>query len=516
MHTITGTGVVGMVKDLSAHELPDNAWTDVRNIRFLDGLAYQFMGYREVYATPPQTPQYVMPCLVSGALYWLYATAAKTYCVSFPAGSAVHTDITHLTPRSGVANQWTGTLLSGVPILNAGDMASYPMAWSLNIANKFVDLANWPANTYCKSLRAFKNYLVALNVTKSGTNYPYMVKWSHPASPGALPSSWDIADATKEAGEADIAEGGDVVVDGGQLRDSFIIYKQNSTWRMDFVGGAYVFRFVKVLGVNGAMNRNSWVEYDGLHYVLSNADVMVHDGQSGESIIDKGTRRWLFQSIDRDNTNLCFMFKNTFFNEVCIAFPSVGSIFCDKALVYNIKDKTTSLRDLPNVYHAVSGGIDSRQFNAWNIDTENWLSDVSTWTGTDFVSDTQVTVAASSNGKLYGLDISAAFDGALPSSVYLERSGLSFGSPDKRKLVKGVRARITGNVGTVVTVKVGTQTDPFGDITWQSAVDHTIGSTLACDCLVDGRYLAIRFETANAYQWRLDSFDLDIATTGGW
>ena len=54
----------------------------------------------------------------------------------------------------------------------------------------------------------------------------------------------------------DLAEGYDPIVDGLSLRDTFIIYKQASVWRMDYVGGTYVMRFSKVLGTSGAMNRN--------------------------------------------------------------------------------------------------------------------------------------------------------------------------------------------------------------------------------------------------------------------
>lgn len=170
-------GSIGVVKDLSQHELPQNAWTDAKNIRFLDGYAYQFYGHDEVYNSPSYVPQFVQACNVSGNRYWIYTTAAKTFAVTISAGASVHTDITHATPRSGVVNQWTGTMLSGIPVLNAGDVSSVPMSWDLNLANKFVNLANWPASTYCKSIRAYRNYLIALNITKSSTSYPYMVKW---------------------------------------------------------------------------------------------------------------------------------------------------------------------------------------------------------------------------------------------------------------------------------------------------------------------------------------------------
>lgn len=512
---IQQTGAIGVNRDLSAHELPNNAWTDARNARFLDGLAYQFYGHGEVYASPAYAPQHLLPCTVAGARYWIYATAGKVFAVTISGGVAVHTDITHLTPRTGVVNQWTSTLLSGIPILNSGDTTHVPMSWNLNLGNKFVDLANWPANTYCKSLRAFRNYLVALNVTKAGTNYPFMVKWSHPADPGSVPSSWDHTDATKDAGETDLAEGTDPIVDGLQLRDAFMIYKEGSCWRMDYTGGAYVFRFSKVLGTSGALNRNCIVEVDGFHVVLTGSDVVVHDGQSVVSVLDKQTRRYLFQNIDVDGAGRCFVFKNPFFNEVFICYPSIGNTSCDMAMVWNYVDKTVSFREIPNLHHAGFGPVDNGLQGLWSQDSAPWDSDLSLWGGPDFVPGTARTIMASANTKLYLLDASSSFDGVIPSA-YLERRGMSFGAPERVKLVRGIRPRIVGSTGQTVNVRIGASDDPFADPTWGPLMQHTIGQTVANDCLVSGRYIAVRFETGSAYQWRLDSYDLDIELQGMW
>lgn len=508
-------GVSGLNRDLSEHELPISAWTDVQNIRFLDGYAWQFLGHGEVYNTPSYEPQYVMPCYVAGSRYWIYATPTKTFAVTNSGSGAVHTDITHATPRTGVANQWTGTLLSGIPILNPGDTTSLPMAWDMNLTHKFVDLTNWPASTYCKSMRSFKNFLIALNVTKSSTNYPYMVKWSHPADPGALPSSWDQTDATKLAGETDIAEGYDPIVDGMQLRNSFMIYKENSVWRMDFVGGNYIFQFTKVLGKSGALNRNCIVDIDGFHVVLTSNDIIIHDGNTATSVLDKITRRWLFQNMDVNNYTKAFVFTNPFFNEVYICFPSIGATSCDKAIIYNYKDQTVSAREMPNLNHAASGPVDSGMAGNWNQDSDPWSSDLTVWDGPDYVPSAARCIMGSANTKLYMLDASSSFDGVAPVA-YLERKGLSLGKPETMKLVRGIRPRITGSTGETVLITIGGQDDPWGSITWGSQMTHTIGSTVADDCFVSGRYIVVRFDSGTAYRWRLDSFDLDVEEMGMW
>jgi hypothetical protein len=515
IHRIGNVGQLGVNKDLSQHELPDNAWSDAQNVRFLDGYAYQFLGYGEAYPTPSEAPQYLLPVIVGGIKSWVYPTAAKTFVASISGGAVVHTNITHVTPRTGVVNAWTGTLLSGIPILNAGDSTSKPMAWDLNTVNKFVDLTNWPANTYCKAIRAYKNFLFALNITKTTTNYGYMVKWSHPADPGSLPPSWDHTDSTRLAGEVDIAEGGDVVVDGLQLRDSFVVYKENSTWRFDFTGGQSVFRMSKVIGTDGIMNRNCAVEFNGFHLVLTGSDVMLHDGQSASSVLDKTTRRWLFQNIDESARNLCFVAKHPFFNEILICYPAIGSTVCDKAMVYNYVDKTVSFRDMPNVNHVSSGAIDTTLASSWASDSDPWLSDLTAWNGPGFVPAISSCVAASADIKLYALDTTAYLNGVAPVA-YLERRGLSFGSPETIKLVRGVRPRIFGDTDNTVLIRIGSQDDPWEEPTWGEQLTHTIGSTIANDCLVTGRYIAIRIDSGTAVIWRLDSLDLDIQPAGAW
>ena len=45
---------------------------------------------------------------------------------------------------------------------------------------------------------------------------------------------------------------------------------------------------------------------------------------------------------------------------------------------------------------------------------------------------------------------------------------------------------------------------------------HTIGETVRNNCMVAGRYISVRFESGTAYNWRLDSYDLEVDTIGEW
>ena len=71
-----------------------------------------------------------------------------------------------------------------------------------------------------------------------------------------------------------------------------------------------------------------------------------------------------------------------------------------------------------------------------------------------------------------------------------------------------------GNPGETIIVKIGFSDDPYVDPTYTTAT-WTIGVSLQIDVFVSGRYMAIRFETGTAYQWRLDSYDwLDVIRQG--
>lgn len=507
-------GEIGVIKDITGHELPLNAWTDCSDITFLDGHAAQSDGYGEIFASPSFTPQYVFPIQITGISYWIYLSAAKAYIVTTAGGVTTYTDLTHATPLTGLINEWTSTLLSGIPVINAGNDSDYPAAWDLNLANNFVDLSNWQANTYCKSMRSFKNILIALNLTISGTNYPYMVKWSHPADPGSLPSSWDETDATKDAGQFDLAEGYDYVVDGLQLRDSFVVYKQYSTWAMYYTGGNEIFTVRKIFG-HGILNRNCVVEHDGQHIVITPADVIIHDGNTSQTILDKHTRRYLFDDIEPDYRSRVFLFKNPALNQIFVCYPKLGSSNCDKALVWNYVDNTSSFRTLPEINHGNYGPVNESVLGElWSQDSNPWSSDLTSWsTGVSTAANNSV-VMASNQTKLFLLDSTSTYDGAAAAS-YLERRGLSFDAPQNIKYLRRIRPRIKGTDGQTVIVKAGQCDDPYNDPTYESQT-FTIGTSITCDFLVCGRYIAVRFESGTAASFQLNSYDVEVEEAGKW
>lgn len=525
-HRIPNAGSAGVIKDLSVHELPAGVWSDCQNIRFYDGTVHQSAGHAAIYGTTAVAPLHILPVvLLTGDRAWIYLGEDKAYAVKYD-GAGVSGDHTNITRQvtgvdadySGTYNGWTSCVLGGVPVFNAGNNTDVPQYWDLDLTHKAADLPNWPVGTYCESLRTYKSFLIALNIVKGSDRYPHMVKWSSPAVPGALPTTWDETDATNDAGELDLAEGYDPIVDGLQLRDSFMIYKEASVWRMDYVGGQSIFRVSKVLGTSGALNRNCIVEVNGSHFVLTSDDVILHDGSASISILDKVTRRFLFGEISATQINKVFAFKVPYSTEVFICYPEGNSIYCNRAMVWNYNDQTVGFRDMPNVNHADIGtlGIAS---DAWGTDTSTWESDTTTWSssGTD-ISDRSKALLASNDTQLYQMDASYDFDGVIPESL-LVRQGLVLSPDENRVIVSSIRPRIKGSAGDIVTISVGFHdTDPYAPPIYPASgvMTHVIGTTVKDCCLVTGRYISIKFETDDTLQWSLDSLDIEYQEVGRW
>jgi hypothetical protein len=519
---VNNPGQFGIVQEIPAHELPMNAWSDGRNMRFANNIVEKIDGHQAAYDPPSIVPYWLMPAPAGSDYYWLYAGLTKVYAVT----GASHTDITRAAGGDYTAtadNVWTGGVLNGVGIVNDG--SDDPQSWNpISGAQKLVLLPNWPANTKCQALRPFKNFLVALDVVKSGTRYPQMVKWSDAADPGLVPGTWDITDATKRAGEYSLAETGDYAIDCATLRDMNVIYKQNTTWGMQFVGGIPVFRFFKLFGEIGILARNCVVEYtNGQHAVFGNNDIYRHDGQTLTSLLTSRLRSYVFSRIDGTNYGRSFVVANPAKREVLFCYPLSGDSACTEAVVWNYEFNTLQIRDLPSVSSAALGIV------LTNVDTATWDTDIGTW-DTDTTLWSSLTFNPANRGilmsipgatKLYKLDTTRQFAGA-NMTAYLERTGIVIPNKDvnvppditTRKLFRRVWPRITGTPGAIVKVAVGSQAYPAASPVYAAEKDYVIGTTKYLDFLVNGPLLALKYRSDSDIDWQLHGYTMDIQTLG--
>lgn len=513
---VNNVGQIGVVIDKQPHELPTNAWSFAQNVRFKDGFAEKFNGHAMVFGNPTVAPYWMKPVETPTSLQWLYAGLLKVY--TWDGGA--HTDITRTAGNYGATADlgWTGDVLGGVPVINNG--VDDPQMWlPASAGTKLLLLSNWPASTKCRALRAFKQYLVALDVTTGAGRFPQMVKWSHPAVAGTVPVSWDPTDTTKDAGEYNLMETTDFVLDCLPLRDVNIIYKENTTYLMQYIGGLNIFRFARIMGTGGALSRRCAVEYTaGKHAVFGDGDLFQHDGLNTQSLVASRLRRRIYNSIDSTNYQRAFVVHDQPNKEVWFCFPETGNTECNLACVWGYEDNTWGFRDLPQIAHIELGIINpGGTSDQWNLAVGTWDSDSQVWDQRQYnPAQRSILMGQPSGPALFQADTTNQFN-SVDTSVVLERQGLALpltpeGPPDMNYVKQVVRVfpRITGTVGGVVQVYVGASMIPGVAPTYLPPVPFIIGTTNHIDALVSGRLLAIKFSSSTTLDWKLSGYEFDV------
>lgn len=407
-----------------------------------------------------------------------------------------------------IDDRWTGGVLGGVLVMNNGVDA--PQYWGGG-AQKLQTLPGWNAAWTAQVIIPFKNYLVALDVTKSGTRNRNLVKWSVAAVPGAIPDSWDETDLNREAGELDIAETPDFLVDALPMGDSLFIYKERSMYVLRSIPSQLIFQVQRLPGDSGMLARGCGAVTPVGHVVLTPGDVVLNTGQGVTSIANGQVRRYIFNNIDSTNYKRAFVTTNPQRNEVLVCFPLTGSSTCNKAAVWNWVDKTWGFRDIGDTTYGAVGQVDEITQGTWASDSESWDLDVTTW-GESAYAPNEARLLLSQLTQIAAFDASGSDDGVNPVVGTLERTGMYFDDAQAYKLMRGVWPRIDAPTGSVVTFTPGAAAVPHGVPTWGAPVSFVVGQDPKADFFAQGRYNALRISCAAP--WRIRAMDVDVVKTG--
>ncbi len=400
-----------------------------------------------------------------------------------------------------------------------------PQQWVPGLGNNCADLSNWPASTECRTMRSFLQYLIALDVTKSATRNAQMVKWSHGAAAGAVPSSWDETDPATSAGEITLAETQGEIITVALLNNSTLIYKEDSVISMRFVGGQSVFAFDTVFSQFGALSRNSVAILENSHLVVTQGDVILHNGATFASVINKKNKALLFNNMDSGLLHKTTLQVRIDRNEVWICYADTDNQgYINKALVWNYEDDVWGFRDMQEFSHVASGFIDTSTISLIIDDQsartyDTFLETYDAQAATPVFDDLAVSDAV--NSKIFKLNSSQQFDGT-NIACRLERTGLTIIGRDRqgnwktdtnsRKFVRRLIPKILSS--GPIDIYVGGQELPNSGVVWQGpfvfdpATDHHI------DCMVNTRYVAVRFESNANIAWQLQGYNLELDILG--
>lgn len=522
---IDNVGQFGIVRDRPYQEIPLNAWTAARNMRFQEGRALKMTGETEVYRVPVVPPHWLMPVQFRTDYLWLYAGATRVGATN--GGS--HRDISRAAGyRPNLDVGWTGGMIEGIPVITNG--VDIPQMWKYpSLGTKLKDLEHWEITWRCNAMRTFKRYLVALGMTKSGNKYPHMIKWSHQAPTGDVPQTWNEADETIDAGEYTLPDDGGFIIDAFSLRDTMVVYKEYQTWLMQYVGGTEIFRFIKRFESIGCLSRHCAVEFfSGKHLIFTGDDIVQHDGQEAASVLTQKARSLIRGEVSTSANTRCFVAVNFEEYEVWVGFPEKGQTVCTKAIVWNWNQQTTTIRELDKVAFVETGIVDPSILTWENVpgtwDTIDTLyPEPPIWADREYdPSKRSLLLAFPEVIKLKQGDATNLFDADMMKSV-LEKKYIGFplktGNPPdytRMKQVIGIYPHISGTIGGIVNITLAPQFRVEDEPEFGAPKPFVIGSTDYIDTsdIEAARMHALRFESNSDISWSLDGYDVDVVDRG--
>jgi hypothetical protein len=515
---INDVASVGVIRDSPPHEIPPEAWTLAENVRFEDDSIVQLLGYTQVFGTPGVAPYFAQFVSAPGQPWWLYAGLNKIYAYN----GVTHSDITRTTDGATYnvtgAQQLQGTNIGGIPIINNG--VDVPQFWgAFSSATHMANLTNWPSTLRCAVIRAFGPYMLAMNLTDTGVLKPYDVRWSHPADPGSVPPTWDITDPTHNAGQVSLSDvDSGQIVDGLSLQGKFYVYKENSCWRFRNVGGQFIFDEDPFLETTGLLApRCVAITGDGQrHFFVGQDNLYTHDGNSAKPLLDKRTRRYLFNSVDIGNYASSFVFVNPTRREGWFCYPQLGNQLPTRALIVNYDTLSTTETNV-DWQAAAMGTIQTSDSETWASisPTSPWTDDSQPWNASN---RRKLLLCKPTTTTLEQFDLGVTRDGVAITGliqrtslgvVGRKRTGEWIEDFEVRKMCHRIWPKMSGSP---VQIRLGGQDTPTSAPRWSPYTTFDPNTQKYADITAEGAALAI--EISGSQGWKLDGYKLDLVTLG--
>jgi hypothetical protein len=331
--------------DLDSPRYSDGQW-----VRFQRGRPKKMLGYRRI------TPKINGP--VYGTHVW---TRQSTNLITLFSGSGVEqiqvnntfvgAAIYDRTPAGWVSNpnlvwQFT-TLYDSAAGSDKALLIAHPGSNLLNIDEGITtDIYYGDANTNSQLVPLGPEWRVSGGVVAIA---PYLVAygsdgkviWSNQNEPRNA--------TTGDAGTARITD--KKIVKGLQIRGtgkspSALLWSIDSVIRMSYIGGPAVFDFDTLTSESSVLSSSGIIEFDGDFYWAGLDRFMVYNGKVQELANDTNLN-YFYDNLNFAQRQKVFAIKVPRFGEIWWFFPSGNATECNKAVIYNVREKVWYDVDLP-------------------------------------------------------------------------------------------------------------------------------------------------------------------------
>lgn len=522
---------VGVVTDQSPSSLPPTAFTRAKNVRFDEGAVVRSPVFRRVKDIPSNFSTRHVFGIEAASGYNTVLLVSDTFVLNEYSNGTLSDRSGSISAMSASDAAYTGTSLADVIYVNREDRV--PVFRTAGGTN-FADLTNWNSGWRAGSLRSYGDFMIAMNLSEGGTDYPSRVRFSNLVLSGQAPDSWDAADTTKSAGFIDLVDLKTPIIDGFPLGKNFIIYSADQVYLMEFVGGTFIMNTRKLFSDAGIINQNCAVEVENQHFVFSENDIYVHNGGSRQSIVDERVRNYIFNGMDTAAYRKFFVQHNPDLNEIYFCYKSGDdmAVFtdgerCNRAAVFNYRNSTWSFVDMPNVASGTIANVQSSATyatTALTFDTAGG-SYQSQSSGFDyhtlFVGDS---VGGITESGLYGLDnadtgtLSFPMDTNATRPAFLERVGIDLDEMSQLsgyKIINKLYPQIeTPSSDKVFNFSMGGANLLSDAPTYETTVSFDSSVDYKIDSRASGRYLSYKVDIPVAKDFSFTGFDLDVSITG--
>ena len=501
---VRDVGANGIIRDIPSVLLPVEGWSDGRNVKFDNDNVSKMLGHEAEFSvsTEPELVQYwprpVTPYYVtaSGSTVQRMDGAGQTATI----GTGFST-----------SGRWRASLFNGGYTLIMNNGVDVPQYITYGTDGRSFEvslqpLPDWPTGFRAGVVRSHNYALIAGNLEdRSGSFVGHQagtIRISSQAAPGGVPSSWTIGpELLTSADEFELATSGRIL-EIISLRSNAIVFTDNSIHSVTLAQANQPTRVANLNDTNGILATGCAAEFDGQIFVVDRNDVYITSGTGSiQSVIDHKMRDYFFNNLNAEHYEATYVVRNPSEDEIWICYPTTSqtSAHCNEALIWNYRNFTWTIRDLPNSRDATLGPrIENNAFvggaeylmitgyeNLANNGTSNFIH--RTGTTNQF------------NGDNY--------------QAFVERKVLDFGDASLSKWTAEIYPLMEGT-GTVDvsmqgTNNAGATVDLTGNARDLKRQSYNIETGYKVDNRVNGRYLNIRFSSNNDQNWILAGYSFD-------
>ena len=254
-------------------------------------------------------------------------------------GDAVNASDLTLEPGLWSLNNWGSVLVATIA-------NGKTFTWDASIANRFTARASTTTNNYATAITASGGNPTASRVTIVSPTTRHLIHLGTETTIGTPSTQDDMFIRFSDQEDINVytptvtnAAGSQRLQDGTKImgaivaKENILVWTDNALYSMKFVGAPFTFGFEQV-GTNcGLIGMNAAVEVDGVAYWISNNGFFMFDGTV--KTLTASVEDYVYNDFDTTKGQQVYAGINNLFSEVVWYYPSAGSTYNDRYVVFN-------------------------------------------------------------------------------------------------------------------------------------------------------------------------------------